>query len=74
MRRVLPSRFQDIYNTSQPVSELLFGGDIQKKIKELSDFDKYNRNRPRNNSSYTSVRGRKNFPYSYNYGRGRGLF
>ncbi|XP_052686937.1 uncharacterized protein LOC128166076 [Crassostrea angulata] len=72
MRRVLPNRFQDICNTSQPVSELLFGGDIQKKIKELSDFDKYKRDRPRNNSFYTNTRGRKNYPYNYNYGRGRG--
>lgn len=57
MRRVLPNRFSDICNASRPVSELLFGSDIQKKIKELSDFDKYKRERSRN-VNFVGTRGR----------------
>lgn len=39
----------------------------------MLDFDKYKRDRLRNNFFYINIRGRKNYFYNYNYGRGRGL-
>lgn len=73
MRKVLLDTFSDIYNADQPVIEFLFGSEIQNKIKELSDFDRYQRNKF-NRGTYNNVgyRGRRNFSYNYYYGRGRG--
>lgn len=74
LRKILPNKFSDICNATQPVTEFLFGSDIQKKIKELSDFDKYKSRDKFNRGAYNNAgyRGRRNFSYNYYYGRGRG--
>lgn len=69
MRKVLPHKFSDICNASQPVSEFLFGSDIQKKIKELSEFDKYKRDRFRNTSNSYRERARGRRPFYSSRGR-----
>ena len=70
----MPNKFSNICNATQPVTEFLFGSDIQKKIKELSDFDKYKSRDKFNRGAYNNAgyRGRRNFSYNYYYGRGRG--
>lgn len=43
LRKVLPSKFSNLCNANQSVSDQLFGDDVQKKMRDLPDFYKCKR-------------------------------
>lgn len=43
LRKVLPAKFVNLCNASQSVTEQLFGDEVQKKMRDLADFEKCKR-------------------------------
>ena len=77
MRKQIHTKFSDLCNASQPISDMLFGPDVQKKMKELSELDKCKKgNRQYGQPMYNYNRPNRRFQGYYNrggYSRGRFL-
>lgn len=43
LRKILPAKFANLCNANQSVTEQLFGDEVQKKMRDLADFDKCKR-------------------------------